>query len=537
MTTKVVTLIKEIDLLISKYYSPPRLPYCGLTFIFSQPSRHDENQLLSGTAGQWFTDYCLSIAGVNRFHCEFRLSEDKRGFLPNTKGIIILGEKARKEWKLGKPDSNIFEQRGSIQYINHSGASNIASVCTFNPQDCMDIVDHEARLNPYLLAAGAVEDIKTKGSSDEDPLSEKRRHGRTSRSNYRFWVMKDFEKLWRVVKNYNGIIPFEKPEPEYILQPKSDDIIYALNKTKDSRLYIDIETDANLNVRCIGLSLDEGKTVYVVPVIRYNYTPAYNLRALAYIFEDLDDAFARNTVVAHNGGEFDFFVLAYKYRLAIRQGLAADTMIEHRRCFPEVEKSLGHCTSLWTYQPFHKDEGELNPHNHYEEQALWRYCGKDVYTMALIQNAIDDYSKNKPGLKQSIQQANNAIYPFLTMTMKGLEFDEKGRSDLMDNNDRLMEQYLRIINTLVGKEYSLLPTSPKSMVRYFHELLNYKVVSRTSKGAPSLAADAIYKLKLLYPDNPVLDFCLGFRRVGKETGTLKFNPMWSELGQIPERKI
>ncbi len=447
---------------------------------------------------------------------------------------MCFGEKARRLW-LGEPESNLFEQRGIVKYIVHADMK-VAASCTFCPQDCMDVVNHEVRLNPYLLAAGETESA---GEADEDEdasaISEKRHHGKTARNNYRFWVMKDMEKLWSVVKDHGGIIPIE-PSPTYILQPRMEDVVVELKKgsTNKSRLYIDIETDSHFNIRCFAFSVDEAKTVMVVPVIRYNYTPAYSLRGLASIFKALAEAFQHCQIIAHNGGEFDFFVFAYKYRIPIAQGKTGDTMIAHRRCFPEAEKSLGHCTTLWTWQPFHKDEGILNPNNHAEEQSLWRYCGKDVFTMALIQNSIDRYAYHNVGLRESIRQANEAIYPYLCMTFKGMLIDAERRQAIMDNNDRTMEQYLRVINMLVGPEHKLLPTSAKSMVTYFHQLLGYKIVARTKTGNPSLGADAIFSLKLLYPNDPVLDFCLAFRRLGKETGTLGFNPMWNEIGEMPE---
>jgi hypothetical protein len=51
---------------------------------------------------------------------------------------------------------------------------------------------------------------------------------------------------------------------------------------------------------------------------------------------------------------------------------------------------------------------------------------------------------------------------------------------------------------------------------------------------PSLAKEAMYKLKLKYPDNPVIDFVLAFRRLQKETGSIQFNPMFTELGNSRE---
>jgi hypothetical protein len=41
---------------------------------------------------------------------------------------------------------------------------------------------------------------------------------------------------------------------------------------------------------------------------------------------------------------------------------------------------------------------------------------------------------------------------------------------------------------------------------------------------PSLNEKALYKLKLKYPENILIDICIAYRRVKKETGSLGFEP-------------
>jgi hypothetical protein len=116
-------------------------------------------------------------------------------------------------------------------------------------------------------------------------------------------------------------------------------ILDLLSNTKGKFMYFDIETDwEEQNLLCFAFSFD-GLEIYSIPVLDYEYKWAYiNLpqvmRALAIAIKD-------NTVVAHNGAAFDFFVLAHKYRIPINK--TYDTMLAMHRCFPDVERSLGHC--------------------------------------------------------------------------------------------------------------------------------------------------------------------------------------------------
>jgi len=214
----------------------------------------------------------------------------------------------------------------------------------------------------------------------------------------------------------------------------------------ESEIYLDIETDSALQVTCVGLGFNDS-TIFVLPFVTHNYQPAYDrlallLRALAISFRD-------NTVVSHNGAGFDWFVMAHKYHIPIGRNVY-DTMLAMHRCYPEIEKSLGHGTSLWTYETFHKDESCFNFQTPEQLTKLMRYCGKDVYTMMLIKHAIDKHAKTIPGLAASIKQVNASVRAYLTMTLQGIHFKEEYRSAIIKENDRLMTQYLRLIKILIG---------------------------------------------------------------------------------------
>jgi hypothetical protein len=285
--------------------------------------------------------------------------------------------------------------------------------------------------------------------------------------------------------------------------------------------------------------------VYNVPVLDYRYLPSYS--SLHFIMRALARAIKDNTLVAHNGACFDYIVLGYKYKIPVYK--VYDTMVAMHRCFPTIEKSLGHCTSYWTWQPFHKDEdsrGYMTPEQMKQRMA---YCGKDVFTMFLIKREIDKYAKTVIGLEHSIQAAMNGITPYITATMQGILVDMALREKMRYENDRLMEQYLRMINILIG-DYGLdevhkcikgkpgaFPGSNKQCVEYFHNILGYDVVGRSPVNKngvrnPSLSKLNMFKLRLKH-NNPVIDLCNIYRGVKIETSTpLGFTAWKDDKGEI-----
>lgn len=505
--------------------NPPKRPYNGLTIILSNPSRFDTAKdekgyvkLISSSAGYFFETKCLAPLSIDRYACDIRVKEDTSELLPNTKAILLLGEEAMWHCCTSTKDNTLGELRGSP--LAYKG---VVAIASFLPQDCVDVSNWEKKLNPLL--SGDNDD--SENTDENSSLGEKRRHGKTNRKNYSFWLKKDCAKIGILLDN-NGVIPSE-PQPYYHIYPAAEEIVQLLTTTKNETLYFDCETDSNLNFTCFSFSFGLSH-VYVVPIVRHDYSHAYS--RLAQIFRALSISIRDNTLVAHNGSSFDFFVLAFKYHISIGKSVY-DTMIAQHRCFPEVEKSLGHCTSLWTWQPFHKDEGNFSYGTREQAESLWKYCGKDTYTMILIKEAIDKYEKTIPGLSESIRQAMESIRPYLITSLLGINYDRNILLSIIAENDRLMQQYIRMAELLIGKEFirKIKGNSKKPMlnsntqcVKYFHDLLGYPVVAVSKKtGKPSLAKKNLFKLKLKN-NNPIIDIAIAYRETQKETGALNFTP-------------
>lgn len=507
---------------------PPKFTYCGLTVILSNPSRFDNNQLLSAGGGKLFDS--LLRPDYNRYQCDIRVKEDVRPILPGTKCILLLGEQAAKQY-IGNTDNSLGAIRGSIFYKD-----NIPMLATFFPQDAADIKDYERQFNEQVNAS--VQEDFGNEEDEKDSLGDKKRHGKTKRKNYRFWISKDFEKVKYILKNG---IPKPLFKPNYILQPSYEKINSLLRDTVDHCMFVDLETDyPGLNPKCISISFIphniskvEVVDIYCLPLLMPDHSVGYS--GIGTLLSSFARAANRNRVIAHNGQGFDFPYLCWKLGIPLGKDLY-DTMIMQHRCFSDVEKSLGHSTSLWTYEMFHKDEGDVGYSNIEQCKQTMLYCCKDVYTMALIYYSILNYAKKVPGLTKSIEEACNAIYPYLVMMLSGFEYDVSLVQNTIQENDRLMMHYLNFLEILIGKDNlkkiagkskSALPTSNKQCIEYFHNMLGYPVVGKGAERAdgsrgPSLGKKNMYKLSIKHPLNPCIQLCLIYRELARETGSLKF---------------
>ena len=509
----------------------PKLEYSGLTIVLSHPSRFDlkNDFLLSANGGHYLLQELLWPQGITRYNCDIRLADSfKEPLLPNTKMVLLLGTKAMTLWL---PESIVRENkldnlRGSPYTIN-----GVVHISSYSPQDAIDRQNWESQMNPDMIDWLEAEILK---KQDSDPLSAKKRKGLTFRANYRFWLKKDVEKALKILHQYGGVVPNEDAQTKYSIYPSVADACSLLRSAKGKHLYFDMETDiASGRMTCFAFGYDTTQ-IMVVPIVLPSYQLAYSEFGLCQVLQALAYAINANTLVAYNGACFDFFILAWKYRIPFSHKLY-DPIIAHHRCFPMVEKSLGHAMSLWTYETYHKDEAQFAFGNREQAENLWAYCGKDVNGMIKVHKAIDAYAHTIPGLESSIQRAMDSIYPYLLTTLNGIAYRAEKVVQMMAENDRLAMNYLRIIEWFVGEEAwsklkkkskKAMPTSNAQCVTYFHDMLGYKIIKRSKKsGKPSLDEKAMLKLKLLH-DNPVIDLCIAYRGAIKETGSLKFIP-WS----------
>ena len=460
--------------------------------MLGKPSRFDRAQLLSGYAGQTFYNALMPIPrqAVDIVLAD-ALDKGEVNIREGTKVVLLLGQDALDMFKRGV---TIDEQRG-CPFVEDG----VTYVATYEPQEA---VDRMAYFNPNDVADG-------KGGDD------KGWHGKTRRPNRKFWLGRDVKKAVAYLK-----VPPVITVAEHLLWPRADEVIKLLTSAKNKTLYFDVETNRELEMTCFGFSFD-AERAWCVPMVTspwagyyYEDTPRI-LRALAVAFRD-------NTVVIHNA-LFDLFVLAYKYGIPAPPSVY-DTMLAHHRLFPEVEKSLGHCISLYTDQPYHKNEGVFEPKNHNQTIQLYEYNAKDVISLALLKPNIDETSENFKAV-DSIAQVNASVTPYLTATLQGIRYADDKLHDIVAHNDRYQMQLLRFMRLLTGGELN--PNSPKQVASYLYGRLRYNKPERDPTNEKTLL-----QVQLKYPENPIISIILRYRTTAKESGQLKFPP-WEGLAAKP----
>ena len=460
------------------------MPYNGICFIHSALNRFEQEcgKLNVSYPGENLRRH-LAELGFDLDECAAIQVND--GAPPDgTRKLVLFGEEAMAMW-LG--EHGLDAHRGHVQ-TRHG----MEMVATYAPIDFSDVRDYESDEEDENADAGG-------SGKDSSP---------TMRSNYRFWARADIEKL------LTGVRRTTPQDDAYIIS--ADSMIRVLAGLTGP-VFFDIETHPPTNtVQCWTISGLTGPA-YTVGVYDWRGNAMGNLPLL---HAALAKTFVRCTVVAHNAS-FDLPFLAHFHGIPFGR-MIEDTMLNHHRCFPEAEKSLAHNISYWTNAPYHKDEGGVfTPFNERQFIQLLRYNGKDVLTTRAVWLAQKSYTNATPALTTSTAQVSRAIYPNLVKTLTGLKLDTARQRAHITRLEIETDVLRRIICILVG-DPAFNPNSPQQVVRYLHEQMHYPVVARTDDKKPSTGGDAMYRLRINHPHNPVISAILKFRDRSKALSMLGF---------------
>lgn len=486
------------------------IPFNGLVIELDHPGRFDSKELCSGPGGR-LLNYALLQAKSNRFGCHIRTLETKGPYPQGTKVVLLCGEKGLV--KIDKPVS-----RGTLNMFRGSPfeQNGIVFIPTYHTQDASDRQDYETKLNRQPEDS-STETLDESRSSDEEDETDVKDYGRTLRTNYGFWFQRDIFKAVDVCRN--GLRVNVASYRLYL--PIASYLEWMAALPAGSSLYLDIETNVETQqITAIGLATSPAE-IYVLPIYNYRGQRNYDKLAIAEFFLQLSKLFRICNVVIHNS-LFDLFILAWRYHvLPPPQDQIYDTMIAHHRLFVGVEKSLGHCGSLYTHQVYHKNVS-LSPTSGEQEREFLLYNAKDVELMALIHEKQLVLAKELAA-EPSLKLGNNLVRPLLLKMLQGIPINKDlwcKRIDELDWRTEWFEQ--NVLGKLVG--HSLNPRSPKQVAEYLYEELGLE--KPKSEHDSITGKYQLYKL-LLQHNIPALKVILACRRWSKENGTLHFK-LWRE---------
>lgn len=161
---------------------------------------------------------------------------------------------------------------------------------------------------------------------------------------------------------------------------------------------------------------------------------------------------------------YETLVLGWRHRCVV-DGIVADTMMKHWSFYNELEKSLAVAASMWTEEPYYKDERESS-----NSSVKLLYNFKDSAVTEEVDRAIEPVLAKYPAAYEHYR-FNVSLIPAITYThLRGCRFDA-GRAAAHRKRAAaelavLMESIDEVTKPILGHEFNVKSTPDKQWLLY-----------------------------------------------------------------------
>ena len=279
----------------------------------------------------------------------------------------------------------------------------------------------------------------------------------------------------------------------------------ATNAKKPLKLAVDIETWKRAHIACIGICDD--KTELCIPFFYFdkdgNMIDQFSLPGEVMIIKKLQKLLTHpNVYIIGQNYKYDY---QFMYRTwCFKSKFNFDTMLAHHLLWPGTPKSLDYLASLYShYYCYWKDESQEwdKDLNH---QDLWKYNCKDIRNTYEIAIVLEDLLKSQNMTTQYQMQLDQWELT-AEMEIDGVKIDTELRSkmnkELSTIAGQLEDYLLNCIpeNTRYTAAGGPWFTSPTLTMDIFYRQLGLQEQKNRKTKKPSADAEAIDKLRKLYP--------------------------------------
>lgn len=216
-------------------------------------------------------------------------------------------------------------------------------------------------------------------------------------------------------------------------------------------------------------------------------------------------------------GTFDVTVLA-SANIKVTN-FAWDTMLAHHSLFPEcasgsdelsalsgkkrqsaIGKGLGFQTSLYTREPFYKDDGKLWKEEGDIEQ-FWLYNGRDSAVTREIRD-VQEVELQSFGTMSVFEHEMSLVQPLIAATNRGIKIDLTVRAELLQAIEQEINNYQALLDHIAGGPLNV--KSHPQIKDFLYNKLKLPVKRNRKTGNETGDKDAIIELAGKHPDVPGL---------------------------------
>jgi len=277
------------------------------------------------------------------------------------------------------------------------------------------------------------------------------------------------------------------------IAPRFDEVIkfYKLIETK-SICAFDIEAPPDF-ITCFSLAIQHENRIQsmCIPLMdnHGNYwSPQQELEIWQGLARILGSSHIQKLM---QNGMFDITYLLRRMKI-FTDNFYFDTMLAQHLCYTDLPKALAYLTSVYTYEPYYKDQGKKV---HFELQKDWRsywyYNAKDsgylFPIMTELKKELEDFEAT-----DAMTYQMELHKPLIEMFHNGILADTESIAEYRKQLEIEINQHQKELNEITGKELNT--NSSPQMQGYFYGTCMLKPYIDRKTGNPTCGAVALSRI-------------------------------------------
>lgn len=305
-----------------------------------------------------------------------------------------------------------------------------------------------------------------------------------------------------------------RPQRNFTIGPTYNEVMAYLDEMYNAEyVSFDIET-RGLTIVCIGLS-DRPDRAICIPFFR-GLNPYWSLEESGAIWRRICEVLEnpKSKKVAQNA-QYDILYLARFMGINV-QNLWMDTMVAHHEVYPELPRGLDYLASIYTDEPYYKDEGK-EVSGRVKDEDLWNYNCKDASVTLECAFAIDE-ELAEMGLWPTYKETQSYLEPLMTMTLMGVNFDKAGRDKLYKDYTTKARMLQQELENAIGHPLNV--NSNQQMSSFLYGELGLPIRRNSPDSGPTADDAALRQFRTKYKKyENVFTIIMAIRRLTKLANT------------------
>lgn len=251
-----------------------------------------------------------------------------------------------------------------------------------------------------------------------------------------------------------GLIPIFCSDLKKVLRESfTRDLVYPernIEVIRNPRQAVELLEDLSRSKRPLACDIETYKSVLTAYGIADSKESAFSLHSkilkLPFVLRALCK-FSKSPAkkIFHNA-LFDAMYMLYFYKIPT-ENIFFDTMFAQHTCYPMYKKSLGFCASIYSNEPYWKDERKKDS-NPAGKDALYIYNGKDCCLTYEIYEVLQRELKEM-GLERAFELRMKMLYPALAMMYNGFAFNKEAQKEFLEKHNKELEILDKLLDAVI----------------------------------------------------------------------------------------